>query len=471
MNQNSGNSTLLESGSTSQASKAFKASIASKASSPFMPQDNLQHSDPLPSKKVLIITYYWPPSAGAGVQRWLKFAKYLPSSGWEPLIITVDPEYATYPALDHSLDRDLDSKIRIWKTRATDYFRIYRRDKSKVPAAGFASSDEKSFKGWLIRFVRGNFFIPDPRRGWNKYAFKQASELILSEGVTHVITTSPPHSTQLIGIKLKKKFPSIKWIADLRDPWTDIYYYSLFNHTPPAKALDSHYERKTLELADSLITVGDSLRDLFLSKYKDAANKIHTITNGFDETDFQAKSNGFNTEFVVTYTGTLSESYPMKSFIEAAVNYIAGGNRLKIRFIGTVSPAWREKMETSGLSDVLEFVPYVEHIKAIRYMLDSSANLLIIPDHSSNRSIITGKLFEYIASRRPIICIGPPDGDAAAIINESESGRVHEYNDVAGIEKTLEELGKGNLRINEAGINKYSRRELTSKLAGLLSRL
>ncbi|MCX6255194.1 MAG: glycosyltransferase, partial [Bacteroidia bacterium] len=233
--------------------------------------------------KVLIITYYWPPSGGAGVQRWLKFSRYLPQFGWEPAILTVDPEYAAYPVIDNSLTDDLPLSIKVHRTHAINYFSIYKKDKSKIPTAGFANSVDNTLKGKILRFIRGNFFIPDPRRGWNKYAFKKACEIIETEGIKHVITTSPPHSTQLIGLKIRKKYPGIKWIVDLRDPWTDIYYYKQFYPTFISKIIDRGFERSVLKNADRIITVGPSLKDLFSLKLKGIANKIEVITNGYDE--------------------------------------------------------------------------------------------------------------------------------------------------------------------------------------------
>jgi hypothetical protein len=160
--------------------------------------------------KVLIITYYWPPGSGAGVQRWLKFARYLPSLGWEPVILTVDPGYATFPATDQTLLNEISEGLEIYKTKARDWFRIYGRDKTKIPSAGFAANDNRSFGGKIIKFIRGNFFIPDPRRGWNRYAYREACRLIEKKDIRHIITTSPPHSTQLIGLALKKKIPGAK---------------------------------------------------------------------------------------------------------------------------------------------------------------------------------------------------------------------------------------------------------------------
>jgi len=175
-------------------------------------------------QKVLIVTYYWPPGSGAGVQRWLKFSKYLPRHGWEPVILTIDPDYAAWPVTDVSHSGEIPDSLRVYKTISTDFFRLYRKDKTKIPSAGFAGDGKKGLSGIILRFIRGNFFIPDPRRGWNRHAFRKACEIIQSTGIKNVITTSPPHSTQLIGLKLKRKYPDINWIADLRDPWTDIYY-------------------------------------------------------------------------------------------------------------------------------------------------------------------------------------------------------------------------------------------------------
>ena len=270
--------------------------------------------------KVLIITYYWPPSGGAGVQRWLKFSKYLPEFGWEPVILTVDPRYAAFAVTDNSLIDDIPSSLRVYSTPATDYFRIYGKNRSKIPSAGFANSLNNTLKEKVLRFIRGNFFIPDPRKGWNKFAFKKACELIESEGINHVITTSPPHSTQLIGLKIRKKYKNIKWIADLRDPWTDIYYYNQFYHTSIAKHIDSGLERRVLTNADRIITVGESLKSSFSLKVKGIENKTEVITNGYDEDDFRHVSYFPSEIFTISYIGTLSEVYPVNGFLMRCIN-------------------------------------------------------------------------------------------------------------------------------------------------------
>ncbi len=419
--------------------------------------------------KVLIITYYWPPSGGAGVQRWLKFARYLPEFGWDPLILTVDPEYAAYPVTDDSLAGDIPDTLRVLKTHATDYFRIYKKDRSRIPAAGFANSAEDSVKSRILRFVRGNFFIPDPRKGWNRHAFKKACSILEEENIEHVITTSPPHSTQLIGKRLKKRYPSIKWIADLRDPWTDIYYYSQFYHTFIAKYLDSVYERKVLLNADKIITVGESLKKSFCRKAEGIEEKTHVITNGFDEADFYKADITPGREFTISYIGTLSDAYPIGSFIQAVGELVSKGRQIRLRFIGTVSPGQKEHIRKNLPENLVEFIPYVDHISAIRYMMESHALLVIIPDHKSNRSIINGKLFEYIASGRPVICIGPVDGDASEIIRESDKGMTFEYADKKGLVDYIGKIENKTYSFSDTSPDIFNRKTLAGKLASLLA--
>lgn len=418
--------------------------------------------------KVLIVTYYWPPSGGAGVQRWLKFSKYLPEFGWEPIILTVDPEYAAYPVTDFSLNDDIPTSLKVFTTPATNYFSIYKKDKSRIPSAGFANNVDNTFKGKLLRFVRGNFFLPDPRRGWNKYALKKASELIEKEGIKHLITTSPPHSTQLIGLKLKKKNPGLKWIADLRDPWTDIYYYKQFYPTLISKAIDLKYEKSVLNRANNIITVGESLKTLFSSKVNNVERKTRVITNGYDESDFKGNDAALPSRLTLTYVGTLSDIYPVEGLLMALNRLRSEKKDFVLRFVGSLSAKTKHMIISEIPESSLEFLPYTAHNEAINYMLNSSLLILIIPLHPSNKSIITGKLFEYIASGRPILCIGPTEGDAASIINSVHGGETFNYFDSDGIYDFLVHSVK---KLPQSGMNEkliYSRKELTRQLAEIL---
>jgi len=420
-------------------------------------------------KKVLIITYYWPPSGGAGVQRWLKFAKYLPEFGWQPIILTVDPEYASYPQRDESLAKEIGSDCLVYTTKSFELYNLYKlvSGKKEVPYGGFANESKEGLFQKISKFLRGNFLLPDPRKGWNKYALKKASELIKEFKIDTVVTTSPPHSTQLIGLKLKQQF-NIRWIADLRDPWTDIYYYNQFNHTALASRIDKNYERKVVEKADLLITVSEDVKRIFAEKSGlPIAEKTVVIPNGFDEDDFRISNIPTETKKIVTYTGTISEAYDVDCLLEALCLLSEDSkSQLLIRFVGKVPASVETKFRSTGLE--IELVGYVDHCKSIEYLLRSDLLLLVIPKVKNNKGILTGKFFEYLASQKPILAIGPTDGDLAKIIQETNCGKLFDYEDSKGILQFIQEklvLPKTTMKAETA--SQYSRKELTRKLTKL----
>ena len=421
--------------------------------------------------KVLIITYYWPPSGGAGVQRWLKFTKYLPSSGWFPVVLTVYPEYAAYPFQDPSLFGEIPLDVEVHRTKALNYFALYNRDQSKIPHAGFASGKGKGIKSAISRFIRGNFFIPDPRKGWNRYAFGKACELIRSQNISHIITTSPPHSTQLIGLRLKHRFPHLKWVADLRDPWTEIYYYDMFRPSMPARMLDRSLEKRVLMKADRIITVGQNLASSFAEKATGIDEKTDVLPNGFDEEDFQGLEATMPDRFTITYTGTLSPAYPVQGFIDAVRSIRINGKPPVLRFVGSVPDEVRI-LFTAGEEDInTEFISYCEHPDAIRHMMNSSMLLLIIPDHKSNRSILTGKIFEYLATEKPILFLGPSDGDAARLLSLCGYQGIFGYDEVQKIRDFILRVAEGKTVKRSGHHLEYSRRALAVKLGEILNRL
>lgn len=420
-------------------------------------------------KRVLIITYYWPPSGGAGVQRWLKFAKYLPEFGWEPIILTVDPKHASYAQYDESLQQEVDPDLKVYRTKSYEFYSIYKKisGSKEIPYGGFANEKELSLKGKISRFARGNFFIPDPRKGWNREAYKKAKEIILSLNIETVVTTSPPHSTQLIGLKLKKKL-NIKWIADFRDPWTNIYYYSSLYHTIIAKNIDFKLEQKVLNNADQIITVSkDIARSLSKRIVRSKIDKIQVIPNGYDTADFIGITSRKEEKFTITYTGTMSEVYDLSGFIDAlSMLSTAQKKNIKLRFVG--------KPFTPTVINIKEKIPeieidlpgYVKHAESIRYLMQSDLQLLVIPNVKDNKGIVTGKFYEYLASQKPILAIGPKNGDLSELIEETESGLLAEYNDSENIMGWINELllkPKG--KQYGPNVNKFSRKMLTEKLS------
>ena len=410
-------------------------------------------------KKVLLITYYFPPSGGAGVQRWLKTIKYLPEFGVEAIVLTVDPAVASYPQVDESLCADVPSSLKVYTTKTKEILSLYKRvsPKREVPYGGFANEPNPTLLQKISRFIRGNFFLPDPRRGWNKYALTKAKEIIESEGITTVITTSPPHSTQLIGLELKKQYPNINWVADLRDPWTDIYYNSDLYPTSWAQRRNLKYERSVLEGADNIITVSEDCKRLFAEK-ADVTDKITVVPNGYDENDFKEmiKEKGEITpNYILSYVGVWAPQYdllPLKALV-------SGRKDILLRFVGVVSEEIQQEIKSWGVQ--AEFIPYVSHKQAISYMRASDALLLFIPNVPNNEGILTGKLFEYLASGRKILLFGPENGDAMHLISECGAGAC--YTENFCLDKFLNQDYTGNDHIKL-----YSRRALAQKIASLL---
>ena len=428
-------------------------------------------------KKILLISYYWPPSGGAGVQRILKFSKFLPDFGFEPWVVTVDDKVASYPLRDYSLIEEIPADLKVFRTHSFEPLSyLTRLTGNKAPYGGFANKDKEKFSQKILRFIRGNFFIPDARKGWIRYAFEKASALIEQEKINTVLISSPPHSSQIVGLKLKKRFPQLKWIADLRDPWTDIYYYKDMLHTRMAAEKDLKIERLVVDQADGLIVVSRPILEKYLSK-SDKVNKakFHVIPNGFDDDDFPEAMFKKNESFTITYTGTIADSYNPRVFFESLSIAMKANPevRVKLRFVGGMTDSIASMIRENNLEAMVEFIPHVNHKEAIRYMRSSDTLLLVIPDVPGSEGILTGKLFEYLAARRPVICIGPRNGDAGGIITDCQAGRTFERTDQTRIAAYLEELMKlwsqGTLvPLSSRIFEKYSRKNLTMQLARIL---
>ena len=411
-------------------------------------------------KKVLLITYYFPPSGGAGVQRWLKTIKYLPEFGVEPIVLTVDPNVASYPQVDTALCNEVPDFVKVYRTTTKEILSLYKRvsPQKQVPYGGFANEPNPTLLQKISRFIRGNFFLPDPRKGWNKYALAKAKEIIETEAIETIVTTSPPHSTQLIGLELKRQYPHLKWVADLRDPWTDIYYNSDLYPTRWAQRRNLKYERSVLEGADKIITVSEDCKRLFAEK-ADVAEKIAVVPNGYDEKDF-INSTIINkkekiTPNYLTYVGVWAPQYdllPLKALV-------SGRKDILLRFVGVVSEEIQQEIKSWGVQ--AEFIPYVSHKQAIAYMRSADALILFIPNVPNNEGILTGKLFEYLASGRKILLFGPENGDAMHLISECGAGAC--YTENFCLDKFLNQDYTGNDHIKL-----YSRRSLAQKIASLL---
>ncbi len=429
-------------------------------------------------KPVLIITYYWPPSGGSGVQRWLKFTKYLPEFGYEPIILTVNPEQASYPVIDESLIDEIPENTKVFKTKTFEVFNLYKKSvgKGEYPHSSFVNEPKPSLVQKTARFVRGNFFIPDSRVGWRKYAVRKSKQLIQRYDIKHVITTGPPHSAHLIGLDLKRKL-DVNWTADFRDPWTDIFFYDQFYHTSWAKKKDASLEKNVLEVSDNVIIVSQALKDLLLEKSdKVTSDKIQVIPNGFDDKDFDLPSNPPKDEFVITFTGSLAnEANKMDVFgkVLAEVMKEFPEVPVKFRFIGNIGPNVSDLFRVNGIDQIIEKIPYSPHHVAVQYLLNGTACFSVIKRTEKNKGILSGKIFDYLGSRKPIICIGPEDGNVAEILDECKAGKVIDYENEKGQKAYLRSLftkwmEDPDLDIHEEAYLKYSRKNLTRQFSDLL---
>lgn len=329
--------------------------------------------------------------------------------------------------------------------------------------AGFAGEEKPSALQMLARFLRGNLFIPDPRRGWNKFALKEAFKIIAENNIKTVITTGPPHSTHLLGLKIKSKC-KVQWIADFRDPWTDIYYYKQFLHLPPAVALDRYYEKTVLEKSDRVIVISNDMKRLFLGKSNLLKqNSIHVLPNGYDDADFEKVTPAAPKKTPsLVYTGTLTPSYPLSSILEA-LKKSNGFKPLQLEFIGSVShPALSQLPDISGIS--VSILPHIPHHDSVSAIAGASCLLFLIPETSSYK-VLPGKLFEYIRSGPPILGIGPTDGDAAAILSDTGAGKMFAPQDIEGIEDYLKQILQGIVPKRNANvISSFSREAQADEL-------
>ncbi len=378
--------------------------------------------------KVLIITYYWPPAGGAGVQRWVKLSKYLSQIGIQPIILTVDEQHASYMQVDHSLENDIGENVKVIKTKSFEPINLYAKmvGKGNVPTAGFSNVNNQRWSQRVINFIRSNFFIPDPRKGWNKYALREARRIIQEENITCVITSTPPHSSQLIGLQLKKQM-NIHWIADMRDPWTDIYYFNEIGHSSYSRNISEKLEKEVLRQADNVITVSESLVQLFQSKdHKIDAKKFKIIPNGYDPEDFDGLTKTSTPFFNVVYTGSMSLQYSPDVFFDVLKESASGRPNisLKLTMVGEIDVQIKDKI--SQLAIDVEFVSTVPHAEVTRYQKNADLLLLVIPNVENAEGILTGKLFEYLASENAIIGLGPEQGDAAKIIRQCKSGEMYD---------------------------------------------
>ncbi|MCI3937014.1 glycosyl transferase family 1 [Chryseobacterium aahli] len=428
-------------------------------------------------KKILIITYYWPPAGGPGVQRWLKFAKYLPEFGWKPIIFT--PENPSYPLIDESLMKDVPKDLEIIKTKIWEPYQLaekLNKSNKKFKAGQFDVGNNQSWKSKLSIWVRGNFFIPDARVFWVNPSVKFLEQYLKINKIGVVVTSGPPHSLHLIGLNLKKKFPNIKWIADFRDPWTEISYYKHLKLTNKSDKKHRQLESEVFRNAD--ITLATSYTDAENFR-KNGANAV-CITNGFDESDSSnsktLKPSNSQAKFTLSYIGVLEQLRNPENLWKALDDLVKTNadfaEDFRLKFVGRIDDKILSSIENSNLKNHIDNLGYLSHDKAIDEMANSSMLLITNFPNDSSKGIIPGKIFEYLATGKQIISFGPNDADVSKILNETKAGKHFGYQDFETIKQFISEkfeLWKaGNLLENPGNIEQFSRRNLTKQLSEIL---
>ena len=430
-------------------------------------------------RKVLIITYYWPPSGGAGVQRWLKFSKYLREYGWEPVIYT--PENPEAPANDNSLEKDIPEGITILKRPITEPYTAYRRFVGMKPGekvnAGFLQEKEKpglaeGFAVWL----RGNFFIPDARRFWIRPSVKYLADYLKNNPVDVIVSTGPPHSMHLIALNIHTKL-NIPWLADFRDPWTGIDFYHQLKLTWFADRLHHKLEKKVLASATAVTVIS---RDM-INEFRNLLNREYKlVTNGFDEQDLSPMPlEQLDGKFTVSHIGSINATRNpihlwkvLSQLVQENKEFAAV---LQIKLVGKVDIGVLKSIDDSNLSGYLSSIAYMPHQDVMQEIQKSQVLLLLINNTPNAKGILTGKIFEYLGSGRPVISIGPEDGDASVILSDAGAGETADYENEARMKEILNDYfalyREKLLKSNMDNRLKYSRKVLASEIAKILDEM
>ncbi len=422
-------------------------------------------------KRVLIITYYWPPSGGSGVQRWLKMSKYLPENGWQPVIYTA--EDAEYPVEDQSLMNDVAPEAEVIRPPIVEPYTFYKKflgiKKGEKVKAGFINDGAKK-TGWkenLSVWLRGNLFIPDARCWWIRPSVRFLKRYLKEHPVDAIISTGPPHSMHLIAKELHKKF-NIPWVADFRDPWTDIDFYKDLKLTRRSDRKHHRLERQVLSEATRVVTVGwDCAKGL----ENHGANNVAVITNGYDFFDISNENYQKTSILTMSHIGIIGANRNPEMFWEAISELDIP---MKIRLIGQIDNSVIESIKRHNIENYVEIIPYIPHNQVIEEQQKSDVLLLFVNNTPNAKGILTGKLFEYIASGRPILSIGPENGDSARILNETQSGVTVDFNDKEKMKSVIwdfvEKYNDNQLITRHSEmVEKYSRRNLTKDFVKLLN--
>ena len=425
-------------------------------------------------KKLLIITYYWPPAGGPGVQRWLKFVKYLPDFNVQPIVYV--PENPTYPIIDNGLQSEVSEKAIILKKKIVEpygFASFLGKNKTKKISSGIIPNQKKqSFLEKTLLWVRGNLFIPDARFLWVKPSVTYLKKYIQENDIDTIITSGPPHSLHLIGLQLKKEL-TIKWLADFRDPWTTIGYHKALKLSSYAEKKHKDLEKEVLNSADTIIVTSKTTKTEFQVI---TSRPIEVITNGYDieHVEKQPLDNKFSLAHIGSFLSERNPRILWQALQELVTENETFKNDFQLKLIGATSQEVLDTISEFELTNYVLNLGYVSHQEAVEHQRKSQVLLLIEINSDETKSIIPGKLFEYMISERPIIAIGPEGSDFAEIITSTNTGVFFTYDKKEELKAVLlnyyELYQKNNLKVNAVGLQQYSRKNLTEQLSKLVTR-
>ncbi len=437
------------------------------------------------NKKILIITYYFPPSGGAGVQRCLKFVKYLSEFGWQPVVLTVKD--ADYPAYDESLLAEVPANVPVYRTKIFEPYQLYRRLTGKkvgeamdIATLSRDSSQQRKWSERLAEFVRSTLFIPDARIGWKPFAVREGLEIIKNEQIDLILSSAPPYTCHLIGRTLKLK-TGLPWICDFRDSW--VGWLSAAKRSGLPHWIELRQEHSVLRDADRILTVSPGVQEDLTSRHpKLLEQRWLQLPNGYDSHDFEGiEPFPEDNKLTITYTGSLYGNRNPENLLKALIELIQEDSRwkthLRLKFVGRVAQPILEQFNQPELIGLIEYLPYVPHQESIRHLLSTDLALLIIDDAPANKGILTGKLYEYLGSRKPILALAPP-GNAVDLIRQLNAGYIAPPGDIEQIKAILQEIMDKWLnqqlaleKMDQTGIANLDRKNLTRQLSQIADEL
>lgn len=434
-------------------------------------------------KNLLIIAYYFPPSGGPGVQRVLKHIKYLPEFGWNPIVYTVKD--AQYPAYDYSLLKEIPENVKVYRGKIFEPYNVYRKIvgiKSTDPVDVNVIKKENQKLSWkekLSEFIRATFFIPDARMFWIFSGRKELKQILKENKIDAIYNSSPPYTTAIIAKRIKKIL-QVPWIAGFRDPWTG--FISSPKRWLIPRLIDKHLEKSVFQKADKVECAWIGIIKDAIGKYPVLdASKFHHIPNGYDSEDYPKINWNGNDRFTITYTGSMYGRRNPSALFQA-IEKLLNENLIKkddfiIKFIGRFGREVNEMIENTSFRDSIEVINYLPHQESLIELLKSDALLLIVDESKESEEIVPGKVYEYIGTKKPILTIAPTNGAIAQLMQETGLGLVahqSEQDKIASNFLSLFRIYKNeeeNLRIDNAAIAKYERRESAKQLSFLLDEL